>query len=260
MLAQLPVLRKSPTRRHIFISYANADRLAVAALHQRLKDAGLPVWIDNLDVSEGLRAGHPWLDGLAEALHAAICVVWLASPASVRSAWVRAELRRALELGKPVLPYALDADFARDPAWDEVKAWTTLDGVPLGDVQRILPASVGDELAQQQLISQLREQARAAKLTHWQFPFSDLDIPISGRDADLQALERLLREPRRLIVVLGVGGTGKTRLAAEIANRQWHFRHGVIWHKIEASTREEQLTAQIRDHLELPRETPPDEV
>lgn len=67
MPAQLPALRKTPTRKHIFISYASVNRTTVAALHQRLKEAHLPVWIDNLDVTEGLKAGRPWQDGLAEA-------------------------------------------------------------------------------------------------------------------------------------------------------------------------------------------------
>jgi len=260
MPAQLPRIQKNPTRKHIFISYASADRAAVADLHQRLKADYLPVWIDNLDVSEGLKAGQPWQDGLAEAMHAATCVVWMASPASIRSEWVRAELRRALELGTPILPYVLDADFATQPEWDEAKAWATLDGVPFGDVQRIMPANLGDDLAYKKLASQLREQVRAAKLTGVRFPSSALEIPISGRDDDLSAVETLLSEQRRLVVVMGVGGTGKTRLAAEIANRQRRFAHGVIWHKIESYTREEELTAQIRDHLTLPTDMHPDEV
>jgi tetratricopeptide (TPR) repeat protein len=258
MTAQLPVLRKTPTRRHSFISYASADRDAVAVLHQRLKDDRLPVWIDNLDVVEGLRAGHPWREGLAEALHAAICVVWIASPASVRSAWVRAELRRAFDLGKPVLTYVLDAEFENQAEWNDVKAWKTLDGASFDDLQRIMPATLGEELAYKKLASQLREHVRAAKFTG--FPSSELDIPISGRDDDLQKVEALLREQRRLIVLVGVGGSGKTRLAAEIVNRQRHFAHGAIWHKIEAHTRIEDLTVRIRDHLDLDVKTPPDEV
>ncbi len=260
MLAQPPTLHKPPTRKHIFISYASANRAAVADLHQRLKADYLPVWIDNLDVSEGLKAGQPWQDGLAEAMHAATCVVWMASPASIRSEWVRAELRRALELGKPILPYVLDADFTSQPEWDEAKTWLTLDGVPFGDLQRIMPTNLGDDLAYKKLASQLREQVRAAKLTGVQFPSSALEIPISGRDDDLRTVETLLSEQRRLVVVMGVGGTGKTRLAVEIANRQRRFAHGVIWHKIESYTREEALTAQIRDHLTLPTDMHPDEV
>ncbi|MBO9309888.1 MAG: toll/interleukin-1 receptor domain-containing protein, partial [Chloroflexi bacterium] len=254
------MLRKAPTRKHIFISYASADRPVVAALYQRLKDDYLPVWIDNLDVVEGLKAGHPWREGLAEALHAAMCVVWMASPASIRSPWVRAELRRALDLGKPILPYVLDADFENQAEWHDVKAWTTLEGEQFDGLHRIVPAKLGEERAYEKLANQLRKQVRGAKRTGTGFPSSDLEIPISGRDDDLRKVEALLREQCRLVVVIGIGGCGKTRLAAEIANRQRHFAHGVIWHKIEPHTRAEDLTAQIRDHLVLDPKAPPDEV
>jgi predicted ATPase len=45
--------------------------------------------------------------------------------------------------------------------------------------------------------------------------------PLVGREAELTALARLLRDPQcRLITLIGAGGMGKTRLAIEAATRQ----------------------------------------
>ncbi|MCL4880203.1 MAG: tetratricopeptide repeat protein [Anaerolineae bacterium] len=246
-------------KKHIFISYASADRAPVERLHERLKAEALPMWIDNLDVSEGLKAGQPWREGLAEALQTALAVVWVASPASMASPWVRAELQRTLELGKPLIPLVLDADFEQHPGWQETRAWQTQDGYLLGDLQRIVPAVLGEDLAYRKLVSQLYQQTQSARISGF-FPSSQLDVPISGREVDLRAVEMLLREERRLVVLMALGGTGKTRLAAEIAARQRTFQDGVVWHRIESHSREIDLSYLIRDHLRLPVETNHDEV
>lgn len=53
--------------------------------------------------------------------------------------------------------------------------------------------------------------------------------PLLGRDHDLASLGERLRHPTvRLLTLSGPGGTGKTRLAAELARRQWDaFSDGV---------------------------------
>lgn len=260
MTAELPLSSKTPVKKHIFLSYASANRTDVERLHAQLQEQGLPVWIDNLSVTEGLRVGHPWQDGLADALQAAMAVVWVASPASIRSPWVRAELRRTLELGKALIPYVLDDSFTAETEWEEARTWTTLDGHALGDLQRIVPAVLGPAYNLPKLSGQLRQIVRGARISGPLFPSSVLDVPIRGRNTDLNAIEALLQEDRRLVVLMAMGGTGKTRLAAEIAVRQRHYVNGVVWHKIETHTREADLTAQIREHLDLDTETAPDAV
>ncbi len=260
MSVSLPQSSQSPSRQHIFVSYAGTDRAQVEPIYQRLNYAGLPMWIDNLDVKEGLRGGEPWREGLADALQAAMAVVWMVSPASVSSDWVQAELRRALELGKPLIPYELDAGFEQLPAWqDVVSQFTNNRRQKLNDLQRIVPARLGDDLAVDKVISQLRQHTQSTRISG-SFPTSQLDIPLTGRDADRDRVLESLRRENRLVVVMAVGGTGKTRLAAEIAMRSGQFRDGVVWQTLDRNNREEDLTLLLREHMGLPQEATPDEV
>lgn len=62
--------------------------------------------------------------------------------------------------------------------------------------------------------------------------------PLPGRDAELAVLERLLQGPEcRLLTLTGMGGTGKTRLAIELAIRQRsRFPGGIFFYFSRPST------------------------
>jgi hypothetical protein len=72
----------------------------------------------------------------------------------------------------------------------------------------------------------------------------------------------LLAANNRVVTVLGIGGLGKTRLAAEIAvtAESAGFRDGVIWHEVADYTTLDTLTGLIRDHLRLGKEVSDDDV
>jgi DNA-binding SARP family transcriptional activator len=55
--------------------------------------------------------------------------------------------------------------------------------------------------------------------------------PLIGRETELAELEQLLEDPAcRLVTLSGAGGSGKTRLALEVAAQQvGRYRHGVYW-------------------------------
>ena len=71
-------------------------------------------------------------------------------------------------------------------------------------------------------------------------PHGEVGLPVYatrfvGRRSELAELRRLLSGSARLITVVGVGGSGKTRIVAELArsalpaNSAVRFRHGVAW-------------------------------
>jgi tetratricopeptide (TPR) repeat protein len=89
------------------------------------------------------------------------------------------------------------------------------------------------------------------------FPYSQLDMPIRGRDADIQTAKNLL-QGQRLLVLMAIGGTGKTRLAAQLAFDAEAFKDGVIWQTLDNTSKVDSLTYLIRDHLRLESTTEAD--
>jgi predicted ATPase/DNA-binding SARP family transcriptional activator/class 3 adenylate cyclase len=77
-----------------------------------------------------------------------------------------------------------------------------------------------------------------------------------GRDEELELLGKLLREPsRRLLTLMGPGGSGKTRLAAEAARQLAEEGHGAVWFVPLADLADpRRLSEAIRDAMRLPRE------
>ncbi|GAB4213232.1 MAG: BTAD domain-containing putative transcriptional regulator [Roseiflexaceae bacterium] len=79
--------------------------------------------------------------------------------------------------------------------------------------------------------------------------------PFLGREPELAELARLLADPAcRLVVLLGMGGIGKTRLAIQAAsdNRR-HFADGVFFVSLVEVRNAAALTAAVFDALRLPR-------
>jgi tetratricopeptide (TPR) repeat protein len=81
------------------------------------------------------------------------------------------------------------------------------------------------------------------------FPRWHLELPLIGRDDDLANVRALVKD-NRATAILGLGGVGKTRLAAQIAD-QADFADRVLWHTIAPYTTVDQLAGQVRDHLDL---------
>ena len=94
-------------------------------------------------------------------------------------------------------------------------------------------------------------------------PHGDVGLPayptrFVGRRAELAELRRLLSGPARLVTVVGVGGSGKTRIAAELARSAMQadptvrFRHGVAWADLAPITDPDQVRQAVGGAFGLP--------
>src|SRR5689334_1527975 len=84
----------------IFVSYSRRDQEFVTRLASDLDAHVAGVWLDQ----SAIRAGQKWHDEILEGIRDCKALVLVLSPDSVASPYVREELDKALELGKPILP------------------------------------------------------------------------------------------------------------------------------------------------------------
>ena len=88
----------------VFISYSRADLAVAERLERALAATSLTAWRDKNEV----RPGGSFPDNIAAAMDSCFAVVWLASAASVQSAWVRRELAYATDSEKLIVPILLN--------------------------------------------------------------------------------------------------------------------------------------------------------
>jgi hypothetical protein len=85
---------------HVFICYAREDQVFTLELAGNLRDRGIPVWIDQVDIP----TGADWDMAIDDALYECATLLIVISPDAVSSTEVRGELRTALDEGKTILP------------------------------------------------------------------------------------------------------------------------------------------------------------
>src|SRR5262249_29971690 len=86
-----------------FVSYGHADRELVYPEMRWLQKAGFSLWYD-----EGIHVGSVWRKAIADALTAAVGMVFVATKSSVESDHCLKELNFVLDEGKPVFVVQLD--------------------------------------------------------------------------------------------------------------------------------------------------------
>lgn len=84
----------------IFFSYSRVDSPFVLKLAKDLRQAGVNIWLDQLDIA----AGSHWDSSIEKALHGSKTLLIILSPTSVASENVMDEVSYALEEGKTVIP------------------------------------------------------------------------------------------------------------------------------------------------------------
>jgi hypothetical protein len=98
-------------RRHIFLSYRSTEADFALRLAADLKNAGVNLWMDRLDINPG----DDWRKSLESAVYSCAALISVLSPSYVSSKYCQRELARADRLGRPIFPVLLgmitDADW-----------------------------------------------------------------------------------------------------------------------------------------------------
>jgi hypothetical protein len=84
----------------IFISYSRRDQEFVTRLAGDLDQQVAGVWFDQSDI----QVGQQWHDEILDGIRACKAFILVLSPDAAESRYVREELNKALELGKPIIP------------------------------------------------------------------------------------------------------------------------------------------------------------
>jgi hypothetical protein len=84
----------------VFISYSRADQEFVLKLAQDMRQRGVDLFLDQLDIKPGER----WDDRLQAALHECSYLLVVLSPTSVKSQNVKDEIGFAIDEGDTVIP------------------------------------------------------------------------------------------------------------------------------------------------------------
>lgn len=129
----------------LFISYAHVDKAIVKDwVVSKLVAGGHDVWFD-----DRLVAGQDWKQQLNDEIKRSDALVYCMTPESVDSEWCQWELKRAVDLGKAVIPVLMQArtqlpdqlkklqyvDFSNGPTGDAVAKL-------MGGLQNLSPAQI----------------------------------------------------------------------------------------------------------------------
>ena len=189
---------------HIFVSYARSDGAYVRLLVNQLIQAGVQCWMDNQ-----IPSGERWEQVLRDKITTSSAVIVVVSPDAARSTWVDREVRYARRLGKRIMPIRYRG--GRMDAVEHLQFGSASEaGVPSDDFidrLRSLPPYVP---AMTRIIGPVPGEADCFQDRRLA---SNLDGSlVSGDVAELSGL------PKRSTQILsGLGGVGKTQIAASIA-------------------------------------------
>ena len=86
--------------KEIFISYSRRDQEFVTRLASDLDAQVAGVWFDQ----SAIQAGEKWHDEIMEGIRECKAFILVLSPDAAESKYVREEINKALELGKPIFP------------------------------------------------------------------------------------------------------------------------------------------------------------
>ncbi len=230
---------------HIFVSHATADDGIVSKLHDELEDATkLDMWVDHKDLK-------PPEDNFRDALHNALkdCEAGLLvlSKNTIGRAEIVAEWNYILSTNRPLYIAKVDDIPIRDinprlliVQWVDLHANWEAGIRTLAAYMRGESAPADAPLVQTRKISGIDDRRL-------------LNIPMSGRETELKAvLDKLKHGP---VMIVGVGGRGKSRLASEVALKSTDSK-GAVWHRVDDISSAEDVINGLREHFELANDAP----
>ena len=225
---------------HIFVSHSSKDDDTVTRIHDALEaTTGREVWVDHQDIPPGA----DWQTAIDTSLRDCESLLLVLSRHSAASKEVTAEWRDALLRGKTVYVAIID-DL---PIEDMSSRLRLIQSVNLHadwdkGLEAVIATIKGEALADDAPVTPPRPVSGNidARLT---------TIPISGRDSDIAEITRHL-DTGRPTLILGVGGLGKSRLAAEMV-LNYPGVDGAIWHRCSEISRVDELLVLLRQHFGL---------
>jgi tetratricopeptide (TPR) repeat protein len=231
----------------VFVSHASEDDAMVNRLYEPMLAAGLTPWIDHRN---GIHYGEEWETRIQEGVNQCHIGLFVLSPRSAKSKWCSVERNRILDDGKPLyvaliettdskdFPIRLTAIQYADLRTDFDKTLAELIAVMLN------PASADGDAPKP-----IQERRLTGKLP----PLLRV-VPLCGRQEDVATVTGKLREAP--VQIVGVGGLGKSRLAAEVV-RVASPEAGAVWHFCTPNSSAALLQAEMQKHYRLETKSDP---
>ena len=230
----------------IFISYASQDAEAARRVCEALSAAGLETWFDESE----LRGGDAWDAKIRRQISdCALFVPLISANTNARGeGYFRLEWQLAAERSHRIaddqaflLPLLIDDSaegVARVPERFRARQWTRVPGgvVSAAFTQRVLQIlAQGMSLEAQPVPARLRGNLPTA-----------VDSFVAREHEIAEVMARLAEA--RLVTLVGVGGTGKTRLALEAAGRMAAgFEDGALLVELAPITQAESIPSLVAD-------------
>ena len=228
----------------VFVSHSSHDKPWVLRLVADLERYGVSVWLDETEI----RPGDLFVNALERGLEQSRAMALVVSPESMGSGWVKEEYNRALALAQrkahrlqliPILLRTAELPgFLATRSWVDFRdalqyaenVWRLVWGITGEKPPRVLDldASALPPLPREHL----PEPAPLPAGSRMPMARNELFV---GREAQLRALAQALQVGGtaaigQVTVVTGLGGIGKTQLAAEFVHRYGQFfAGGVFW-------------------------------
>lgn len=232
----------------LFVSHATLDDvIADKVADALLEKYDISTWVDHRG---GIEPGTPnWDRAIREAIPACDAAVLLMSPRSLASDICQAECLLARELEKPLYIAYIDTCIP-EAIWLSIKLIqytdlrTDFDG-GLDKLVRALRGERGPDLP-----TSIKGKITGIDTMRENLPYLS-SVPLTGRDADIEAIQSKLGP--HVTQLTAVGGTGKSRVAAEIALA---YPHGAIWHLCTPLSSAFEITESVRRHYGLDEKAP----